>query len=140
MNKWVIVLMSLLAFAPVSRGQIPASNAIPPPAGLGMVSLLQSELSKLDLQNPEKDLERNLASNDHRLIGLYGFVLYCPGAKDLPRDQIERYGIRPIKGTSDCISGGDHRRLIQSATDYATQYNQALIQRLPVPDLQSSKK
>lgn len=139
MNKRVIVLASLLALSPVSRGQIPASNAIPP-AGLGMAALLRSELSKLDLQNPEKDLERNLATNDHRLIGLYGFVLYCPGAEDLPRDRIERYGIRPINGTSDCILGAEHQRLIQSATDYATRYNKALIQRFRASELQGPEK
>jgi hypothetical protein len=105
-----------------------------------MVALLRSELSKLDLQNPQKDLERNLAIADHRLIGLYGYVLYTPGTGSLTHEEIQQYGIRPINGTSDRISGGDHYRLIQSATDYATRYNQELIQRLPVSDLQGPKK
>jgi len=135
MNKRVIVLVSLLALSPVSRGQLPASNAIPP-AGLGLTALLQSELSKLDLQNPEKDLERNLAGGDRRLIGLYGYALYCPGITNLTPDEIQQHGVRPIKGTSDCIMGAEHQRLTQSATDYATRYNKALL----ASDLQGSKK
>ena len=128
MNKLVMVLVSLLAAFLTASGQTAISNTAT--AGSGMVSLLQSELSKLDLQNPENDLNRNLANGDRRLIGIYGYSLHCPGAEKLPHDQMEQYGIKPINGTSDCITGGEHRRLIQSVTDYAARYNQALIQRL----------
>jgi hypothetical protein len=129
MNKPVLVLVSFLAAFLISCGEVAVSNAVPTTAS-GMVSLLRSELSKLDLKNPEKDLDRNLANGDRRLIGIYGYSLHCPGAEKMPHDRIEQYGIKPINGTSDCIMSAEHQRLIQSATDYATRYNQALIERL----------
>lgn len=123
------VLVFILSLALSSPGQTNTSKTKSSTV-IGMAALLQSELSKLDLGCPAKDVEKNLINGDRRLVGIYGFVLFCPGTDGLPDEKIHQYGIRPIHGTSDNISYGDHGRLIRVAIQYATQYNQVLIQRL----------
>ena len=129
MNVVIKVVVLFLAVAFVSC-QNQASKPEVAPADRSIVEILRSELARLDLQDPEDDLQENLAKGDYRFIGIYGYTLFCPGAEELAYGQIEKYGIRPIKGTSDTVASKEHGQLIESATQYAKRYNQALIRKL----------
>lgn len=89
------------------------------------VDILKIELSKLDLKNPENDLQKNIENGDTRFIGIYGYTLSCPGAIELG-GKYYPHGIKPIAGTSDAIESDEHSRLIATSAEYATRYNQAL--------------
>jgi hypothetical protein len=93
-------------------------------------AILRTELSVLNLDYPEKDLDRNLSYKDYRCIAICGFICYHPGAAPTDVDVCRRFGSRTIIGTSDAIEGDEHGKLIAIASKYATEYNTRLIPRL----------
>jgi hypothetical protein len=97
---------------------------------ISAVAIVKTELASLNLQNPESDLEKNFIHGDKRFIGIYGFVLYCPGTQGVSYDFIKQYGIRTIDGTSDALENEEHIALQRAAIKYAERYNQELLRKL----------
>ena len=81
----------------------------------------------LDSADPQRDVSAALARRDTRFIGVYGYAPLTPGVE---RATASRHGIRYLRGTSDAIRGPEHQRLNRLASNYATHYNQLLLQRL----------
>jgi hypothetical protein len=93
-------------------------------------AILTTELSALNLDSPQKDLDRNLNYRDYRCIAVCGFICYHPGVAPTDVDVCRRFGSRTIIGTSDAIEGDEHGKLIATASKYASEYNTRLIPRL----------
>ena len=113
------ILLILLSFIIL----LPNSNIY---AGDNIEKLLKHELEALDLKNPQKDLAKRMKHNDFRFIGLYGYTIYFPGVDQNDSYLTNKYGVLPIKGTSDCIMSQRHLKLIQQAQHYAKIYNTTL--------------
>lgn len=75
-----------------------------------------AQLRWLEHADPIVDATTALAAKDHRLVGVYGFHFAVPGV-DLSQEQSfkERYGVRPLEGTSDSLEGEEHARLVRIA-------------------------
>lgn len=108
------------SFAPLSYGQ----EAVDP------ATILEKELSVLNLKNPEIDMENNYANGDMRFIGIYNWSVICPGVPEDDDALVRKYGVREIDGTSDVIEGEKHDQLVDAATAYAKSYNKALLKKL----------
>ena len=92
------------------------------------------KLRWLEYADPIVDAQKALASNDYRLVGVYGYVVSIPGvemAQWLTYQQ--RYGLRPIEGTSDALEGEEHARLVRKATEYAERYNKHVLAHVKLP-------
>jgi hypothetical protein len=96
------------------------------------VDILKKELTSLNLDNPEADLDKNLAAGDKRFIGVYGYTYECPGLADEKKcfEAAQAKTLRMIEGTSDNILSKEHGKLIQQAVNYALRYNRALKKKL----------
>jgi outer membrane lipoprotein LolB len=91
------------------------------------LEVLRAALSKLDLENPKKDLDDNLRLGDVRFKSVCGYVCTSPGVGDEYYYHANYYGTDVIEGTSDAIEGDEHLKLIEKATQYAEEYNRLLI-------------
>jgi hypothetical protein len=113
----------MLATASVSAADLPTASNIP---------VLEKTLSALKLDNPTKDLEVNLAHNDRRFVGIYGYT--CDAAEVTEAEwkiiHSGKYGMRCLEGTGDIVEGSVHRALIGKATKYAITYNRELLNRI----------
>jgi hypothetical protein len=93
-----------------------------------------AKLRWVEYADPIVDAQNALASNDHRLVGVYGYVVSIPGL-DISQwpDYQQRYGLRPIEGTSDALEGEEHARLVRKATEYAERYNRHVLRHVKLP-------
>jgi hypothetical protein len=93
-----------------------------------------AKLRWLEHADPIVDAQNALASKDHRLVGVYGYTLSAPGIEtSQQRTYQERYGIRPIEGTSDALESEEHERLVRKATEYAERYNRHMLSQVQLP-------
>ena len=88
---------------------------------------LKQSLSKLNLNNPKKDLMINISKGDYRYIGLRGYSIYCPGLQKEDMLLARKAGIRPIDGTSDMLINNEYAEIMDVAIQYATRYNRELL-------------
>ncbi|HEY1269954.1 MAG TPA: hypothetical protein VGH16_22035 [Candidatus Binatia bacterium] len=93
-------------------------------------AILKTELAALNLDVPQKDLDRNLSYKDYRCIAVCGIICYHPGVSPDAIDYCRRFGSRTLLGTSDMIEPGEHGKLIATASKYASDYNLLLIPQL----------
>jgi hypothetical protein len=91
---------------------------------------LKATLSRLNLGNPEKDIDTNIANADLRFICICGYACYAPGVDKSDLSLTKKYGTRCLEGTSDVIEGEEHGKLIETARKYAERYNTALLKKL----------
>ncbi|MGH7847889.1 MAG: hypothetical protein ACREQW_22325 [Candidatus Binatia bacterium] len=93
-----------------------------------------AKLRWVEHADPIVDAQNALASNDHRLVGVYGYVISIPGVEmsQWPTYQ-QRYGLRPIEGTSDTLEEEEHSRLVRKATKYAEHYNKHVLTHVKLP-------
>jgi len=91
------------------------------------VTILENELSKLNLENPKMDLIIQIGRNNFRFIGLYGYTAYFPGIEKKDRSYLNKYGTFMIEGTSDSIESAKHEKFILKAKKYSEIYNSALL-------------
>jgi len=85
----------------------------------------QAALSWIKVENAERDAERAIAANDHRLFGVYGYSTDVPGvegAEFVPNG----CGLRMIDGTSDYIA---HEYFSAAPVAYARRYNARVLER-----------
>ena len=81
--------------------------------------------------DPMGDLARALAIPDFRFIGIMGNALGLPGIDSEDQAYLRnKYGYKIVKGISD-VETAESARLWAPATEYATKYNQRLLQVLP---------
>ena len=106
-------LVLLMFFSMPTRSFVPLSYA---QQYTEQTKMLEKELSTLNLKNPEIDMENNYANGDMRFIGVYGWMLFCPGVPESDQALEIKYGVRPIKGTGDFIESEKHEQLINAAT------------------------
>jgi hypothetical protein len=92
---------------------------------------IPESLRRMERADPVIDLKAAIATGDHRFIGIFGIGLSTPGA---PRELAKKYGVNPIKGTSDCIIGHEMGRLQSLAIKYAETYNKMLLEHLQKAD------
>jgi|GEM_PF-5266806 len=88
----------------------------------------------LNRANAEREVERALARNDYRLVGIGGIGLFFPGLEERdPAVQraVSRFGYRFIDGTSDYAENAEQARFQTAAYDYARRYNLYIWPRLP---------
>lgn len=95
-------------------------------------AVLAATLSKLNLTNPIRDLNKNLKHQDRRFIGIYGVSCDTPGVSEGDRKYVRLpgYGRRCLDGTTDVVENDKHMGMIDEATKYATIYNKELLQRI----------
>lgn len=119
----IFVVPIMLATASVSAADLPAASNIP---------VLEKTLSALSLNNPTKDLDFNLAHNDRRFVGIYGYTCDAPEVTDAEWKIIHsgKYGMRCLEGTGDVVEGSVHKALIGMAMKYAIAYNRELLNRI----------
>jgi hypothetical protein len=96
------------------------------------IPILEKTLNELNLDNPTKDLEVNLAHNDRRFIGINGYTCDAPEVTEAEWKIIHsgKYGMRCLEGTGDVVEGNVHMALIKMATKYAVTYNRELLNRI----------
>ena len=96
----------------------------------GILSAGEESVEKLQWlkkANPVEDANNALKNGDSRLRAIYGFVLFIPGKKYEEFSELEnKYGINPIEGTSDSLSGSEHKKLNDLAIEYAKKYNEVI--------------
>jgi hypothetical protein len=93
-----------------------------------------AQLRWLEHADPIVDAQKALVSNDHRLVGVYGYVLSIPGVQTSQwLTYQQRYGVRPIEGTSDALEGEEHERLVRMAREYAERYNRHVLSQVQLP-------
>jgi hypothetical protein len=92
---------------------------------------IPESLRRMERADPVADFKAALAKGDHRFVGIFGIGLSTPGA---PRDFAEKYGVNPIRGTSDCTIGHEMGRLQSLAEKYAETYNTLLFEHLQKAD------
>jgi hypothetical protein len=94
------------------------------------IDILKKTLISLNLDNPIGDVEKNIANNDFRFVGINGYTCYPPGVEKDDLKLAQKYDIRCLEGTSDDIENEGHGRLIEAAIKYAEKYNRSLIKKL----------
>ncbi len=94
------------------------------------VAILWRTLENLNLDNPTEDVEKHVANNDFKFIGIYGYSCSSPGVEKENLALIQKYGMRCLDGTSDNIESDFHMRLIETAIRYAEKYNHFLLKKL----------
>lgn len=93
------------------------------------------QLLWLEEANPIVDAQKAIKNNDYKFKAVYGYALIIPGIEPKKQKHIaDQYGVSPIEGTSDDISGNDHARLINLAYEYAETYNKILLDKLGQKD------
>ena len=86
------------------------------------------KLKWLESANPELDAKNAIDRKDFRLRAIYGYVLSVPGVDQRDYDEYKRtFGFNPIEGTSDSLISGEHARLNQLASEYASRYNKVIL-------------
>ncbi len=93
-------------------------------------AVLKTELSHLNLEKPDADVDERLSHGDKRLTCIAGIIAICPGLEEQTACLMTTLGYGIIGGTSDAIEGKEHMDLIHIAGQYAEKYNTALISRL----------
>jgi hypothetical protein len=94
-------------------------------------STFVAQLRWLETANAVADADRALTSGDHRLMAVHGYSLMIPGVDGRRYfDYEQRFGVRPIAGTSDFIEGPEHMRLVQLAHRYAQGYNTRVLAQM----------
>jgi hypothetical protein len=86
--------------------------------------------------DPLKDAEFAISNKDLRLLAFGGRVVSIPGldAKRYPVALLrETCGYRILKGISDTLRIGEPTDLRTKAYEYASQYNQQIIQACQLP-------
>lgn len=85
-------------------------------------------LKWVEKANPTLDAKAALKNGDTRLMAIYGFALIIPGVDFNNYARYEKeYGYNPIEGTGDDLSGEEHARLNELATNYALEYNAIIL-------------
>jgi len=86
------------------------------------------KLKWIELANPEDDAKSSIVRKDFRLRAIYGYSVEIPGVAQEDYDKVKKkFGINPIKGTSDSIVSSEHARLNQLASEYALKYNMVIL-------------
>lgn len=101
---------------------------------------LASSLRKLNIGDPVKDLDANLARGESKFVGIFGYACSPPGLDEsgvgpgLTADErlMESHGVVCIEGTSDVLPPDDRQYmdLYQTAWKYAETYNRELLGRI----------
>ena len=81
-------------------------------------------LKRMENADAILDAGEAIKHHDYRFIGIYGEGLFTPSA---PLPLVNKYGVNPIKGTSDFQIGTDAIRLQRKAVDYAERYNRIVL-------------
>lgn len=79
------------------------------------------------------DVSSAVSKKDFRFVGVMGFAMIVPGVPDYAQKYSDKYGVRLIENTSDCIEGPQHEELQRVAREYAEKYNRILLTKLPHP-------
>ncbi len=93
-------------------------------------AILKTTLSSLNIEEPEKDINKNIKNNDLRFICVCGYACYTPGVEQNDLSLTTKYGIRCLDGTSDMIENDEHAQLIKDARKYAEHYNALLLKEI----------
>jgi hypothetical protein len=93
------------------------------------VDILKKTIESLNLNDPTKDVEKRIANNDMRFVGINGYTCYAPGVEKDDITLTQKHGMRCLEGTSDYIENEEHGRLIQTAIKYAKEYNLNLLMK-----------
>ncbi len=93
-------------------------------------NFLKKTLRNLTLEDPQKDVGRNISNHDLRFIGINGYGCYAPGVEQADQTLAQKQGIKCLDGTSDVIENEEHAKLIQTAIKYAREYNLLLLKKL----------
>ena len=119
----IFLVPIMLATVSVPAADLPTTSNVP---------VLEKTISALNLDNPTKDLEVNLAQNDRRFVGIYGYTCDAPEVTEDEWKIIHsgKYGMRCLEGTWDVVEGNVHSALIGKATKYAITYNRELLNRI----------
>jgi len=96
--------------------------------------ILRTILGSLNLESPEKDLNKNIRSGDLRFVCICGYACYTPGVENSDIDLTKKYGTRCLEGTSDMIENKEHGKLMQTAEQYAKRYNTSLLKKLKLKE------
>jgi hypothetical protein len=96
-------------------------RATEPPSGV-------RQLRWLETADPITDAKRAVERRDFTLLAVNGYTWSIPGVPEADKFAYrDKYGMKPIEGTSDVIMGTEHARLVDVATKYAKSYNEYLL-------------
>lgn len=85
------------------------------------------ELEQMDTADAKADVADSWALSDYRFVGVYGLGLSVTGIDESHR---EKYGAKPIRGTSDCYRSNEQARLQEKAVKYAAEYNRLMLEKI----------
>lgn len=85
------------------------------------------ELERIDTADAAADARNAIARGDFHFAGIFGLGLSAPGVDSGLQ---LKYGVKPIKGTSDCILSKEQGRLQLKAEQYAMEYNTVVLRAL----------
>lgn len=105
----------------VDQWQVEPAMASGDDGPASQIERLKRALAELNLHDPAADLQKAVAADDFRPVGVCGFACLAPGFEGDRQAEL-----RIIDGTGDVVEGDEHLRLIEQATAYARAYNQAL--------------
>ena len=87
--------------------------------------------ARFDSADAAQDARRAWDSGDRRLMAAYGYGLVTPGIPERASWYYQqKFGVNPIRGTSDCLTAGGMVRFDRAAKGYARRYNQELLPRI----------
>ena len=133
----LILLIPACTFAQETPCYLDEDNHTPPITT--QIAVLKSYLYPINLDSPVDDAKLRIKLGDYRLLGIGGFGLTYPPL-DLQKDSeiLCTLGERYIQGTSDAIEGKEHSELISKFTEYATKYNEYIIQEYKNGNIKSN--
>lgn len=89
-----------------------------------------ADLRRLEHADVQKDFNTAVKAKDFRFLGVLGFTVELPGIEKDQERLKTAYGIKVIEGTSDAITSPEHRRLQDTAIEYARKYNRLLLMHI----------
>lgn len=94
-----------------------------------MSQMTNDETKDFEAGNPEEDARIATRKKDFRLLGFSTRVTTVPGIASAKRQaSIEQCGLRLLKGFGDVIKSEKQGESMKKAYDYASRYNQIIIQ------------
>jgi len=88
-------------------------------------------------RNPIQEAEAALNRGDSRFMAIRGIGYSYPEVPD-DRKLVEKHGVIPIEGTSDCLIGETQTKFQYLAWQFASQYNREILARLQHPPLEKA--
>ena len=94
-------------------------------------------IRQIQSRKPIQEAEAAWNRGDSRFMAIRGIGFTYPEVPD-DRKLVEKHGVIPIEGTSDCLIGETQTKFQYLAWQFASQYNREILARLQHPPLEKA--